>query len=111
MKELTNISELKAAGPRVIVSVEPIKDKTEGGILLTDETRRREQDTISHGVLIDKGEAAFKEMCSLDHEPMNGDSVYFVKYAGKEIKIEENYYRIINDEDIFAYKIGEKQNA
>jgi len=111
MNEITDINQLKGAGPRIIIEVIPVKETTAGGIHLTKETIRREQDLVTEGILIDKGEIAFRDMCPNGRPPQIGDRVYFVKYSGKEIKVNDKYYRIVNDEDVYVYEIGENKNA
>jgi len=101
---MSSIKTLLAAGARVIIEIEPIKEKSKGGIILTEESVRREQDTISEGIIVALGEIAFLDMCPSGLHPKIGDKVFFIKFAGKEIKRDDKYYRIINDEDVYAYE-------
>lgn len=103
------IKNLLAAGPKLIIEIEPIEKTSEGGIVLTEETVRREQDTVSEGILAGIGEIAFEHMCPSGNCPKIGDKVYFIKFAGKEIRWDGKYYRIINDEDVYAYSSQQKK--
>ena len=95
-----NIENMVCVGPRVMVEVEPPKKTSEGGIVIPDSVLEKEHDSISEGILIKIGDTAFKEWAI--KPPAIGSKVYFVKYAGKELVMDEKYYRVINDEDIYA---------
>ena len=99
-----DISKVRALGAKIIVAIEPPEEKTAGGIVMVEAFNRAEQDTISIGELVDVGEVAFDDMYDVEKFPRTGATVYFVKYAGKEIKCGEKFYRIMNDTDVFAFE-------
>jgi len=105
--EFTNLDNVFTIGPRVLIEVDEIKSKT---IALTIGTRSTERDGKTIGVLRKKGKKAFSEMCNDDEIPAIGDTVGFIKYAGFEVKIEDRYYRIVNDEDICVLERGSIKN-
>jgi len=102
---MSDIENLKAAGAKIIVEIEAVEEETEGGIILPEDHTRREQDTISEGILIEVGPVAFYDMVVGDIPPPQiGNKVLFVKFAGLEIKRDEKFYRIMNDEDVYAFE-------
>ena len=103
-KSIESIEILEAVGVRVVVETEDLDDKSAGGIALTTEYLKKERDRMTEGVLVKIGPTAFLDLVSDDEElPPIGSKVYFVKYAGRSIQVGEVEYRILNDEDIFAY--------
>ena len=103
-KSIENIETLEAVGVRVIVKTENIDDKSEGGIVLTSDYLKKEKDRMTEGTLVKMGPTAFLDLISDEDEiPPLGSQVYFVKYAGRAIQVGEYEYRILNDEDIFAF--------
>ena len=103
-ESIDSIDNLEAAGVRVIVKTERLDEKSKGGIALTTEYLKNEQDRITEGVLVKYGPVAFLDMISDQSEiPEIGSKVYFVKYAGRAIEVGDDEYRILNDEDIFAF--------
>lgn len=101
---LNKIENALVTGTRVLVEVEKIKEKSSGGIYLGSENAQKEQDRMSEGVLIDFGHYAFQDMMHPEELPQPGQYVFFVKYAGKAITIEDKEYRVINDEDVYLFK-------
>lgn len=102
-ESVDSIDNLEAVGVRVVVKTERMDDKTKGGIALTSEYLKKEQDRMTEGVLIKYGPVAFLDLVSDEIQiPALGSKVYFVKYAGRAIQVGDDEYRILNDEDIFA---------
>ena len=94
---------LSVVGHRVLLKPYLPKDTTDGGIYVghTD-THKREQGATTIGIIVGIGPNAW-----LDFKPGTpwaeiGDTVYYAKYAGKEIKDKDGNieYVIINDEDV-----------
>lgn len=83
---------VKPLGERLLIK--PIKEekKTEGGIVLPDTAKEKPQkaEVVAVG---DKVE---------DLDVQVGDKVIFAKYAGTEIKIDDEDYIIIDANDILA---------
>lgn len=97
-------------GARVLLKVEPVPEKTKGGILITEDTVRRWQDQETTGILVAHGEVAFQDMCPKGNLPPIGSTVRFIKYVGIEIEEGGKFYRLVNDEDIYGYvKDSEKE--
>lgn len=94
-----NIKEqVHPVGTRVLIKVDAVEQKTEGGIILTADTADRETACVASGVVEAIGDEAFK---GYDGAWFGvGDRVYFLKHAGDIYKINDVDYRIINDVDV-----------
>ncbi len=101
MAETTKmVRKLKPLADRVVVKPVPKEERTKTGIILPDTaTKERPQEgtvlAVGPGRRLDNGElvpVAVKE----------GDRVLFAKYAGTEVKIEDEEYIILSEKDILA---------
>lgn len=85
------------------------RKKTEGGILLPDEAREREQVATVCGYVLRVGPLAYQDPNKFgeDAEPWckEGDWVIFGRYAGSRFKIEGGEVRLLNDDEVLA-RIG-----
>lgn len=91
--------KLRPLGDRVIVRPLEQEEKTKGGIILPDTAKEKpmqgEVVAVGPGRKNDKGEV----------QPMDvkvGDKVLYGKYAGTEVKIDEQEYLILRESDILA---------
>jgi chaperonin GroES len=92
---------------RVIVKRIEEMETTRGGIIIPDSAKEKpmEGEIIAVGLgKRDKG-----ERIPLDVKP--GDRVLFGKYAGNEIKIEDEEFLILKEEDILAKLSGAAKAA
>ena len=90
---------LKPIGDKIIIEVLDAEEKTAGGIVLPDTAKEKPQE----GKVIAVGDG--KTLPSGKTVPLNvkpGDRILFGKYTGSEIKIEDNEYLIVNEDDILA---------
>ncbi|HBT51124.1 MULTISPECIES: co-chaperone GroES [Petrotoga] len=83
---------VKPLGNRLLIKPITEERKTEGGIVLPDSAKEKPQ------------KAEVKEVGKLeeDYDLKAGDKVIFSKYAGTEIKIDDEDYIIIDVEDVLA---------
>ncbi len=91
-----------AIGKCVLVEIEQVEKKTDGGIVLPDDFVDKEIMSVSCGKIINCGCLAFDHLYEKDRLK-KGDYVYFRKYSGIGRKIGNKEYRVILDEDIYAY--------
>ena len=90
---------------RVLVRPEKVKEKTDGGIIIPQEVRDKEQAGATKGEIIDISPLAFKydDWPSDERIPKVGDNVAFARYAGVSIDDSDGEtYRLVNDKDIIA---------
>ena len=86
---------------RVLVKPDEVEKKTESGIIL--QLDKREEKAVELGTVLAVGNTAYKEFgTTADSEGIRvGSKVSFTKYAGKEVKGEnDELLLILNDEDI-----------
>lgn len=87
--------KLKPLGDRVIVK--PLKDEevTKSGIVLPDtvEKEKKEQGEI---ISLGNGEKIVKLGLKI------GDKVLFGKYSGEDVKVGDEEYKVLKEEDVLA---------
>lgn len=94
------MAKLRPLGNRVIVEVRKEEEKTKGGILLPDTASK---DKPQEGKVVCVGAGKVLENGNI--APMQvkeGDKIIFSKYAGSDVKIEDNEYLILAETDILA---------
>ena len=91
-------------GWRMVLFPLKLKEKTKGGLILTDETIAESQITTNICKVLKIGPSAYKDKerfpdgawCKKD------DWVLITRYAGSRIKIDGGELRIINDDEVLA---------
>lgn len=92
-------------GYRVAIEVRKVEEKTAGGVYLPDSALKASQQAMDVGTVIGIGPECFKDTQGNPQDPWFaiGDEVYFVKYAGQLIELEDGRrVRIMNDLNIWA---------
>ena len=91
--------KLKPLGDRVLVKREDAEEKTSGGIIIPDTSKEKP----SKGSVVAVGDGARDEKGNII--PMSlkvGDKVFFTKWGGTEIKVDNEEIIIMKESDIFA---------
>ncbi|MGB4504531.1 MAG: co-chaperone GroES [Syntrophaceticus sp.] len=92
---------LKPLGDNVLVKPLSNEEKTEGGIYLPDTAKEKPQEgeviAVGPGRMLDNGTRVAPEV-------KVGDKVIYAKYGGTEVKIGEEEYLIMRENDILAIK-------
>ena len=90
---------LKPLGDRIVVKVIEDTEQTSGGIFIPDSATEKPQTgevvAVGLGKMNDKGE----------REPMDvavGQTVLYAKYAGTDVKMDGNEYKILSIKDALA---------
>ena len=91
-------------GWRMLILPFRMKEKTDGGILLGNETIDRQQVASQCGNVIAMGDACYVDKERYPNGPWCkvGDWVVFARYAGSRIEIEGGEVRLLNDDEILA---------
>ena len=88
-------------GFRVLIRPMEIETKTAGGLILVDETLKKDEAANIRGLCVAVGPDCFSDKKSVYCAP--GDYVLFAKYSGLLYTGADGLqYRIINDEDVVA---------
>ena len=91
---------------RVLVRRTEEKETVKGGIIIPDTAREKPQE--GEVVAVGNGRREKGELIPLDVKP--GDRVLFGKYSGNDIKIDDEEYMIMKEDEILA-KIGTSAKA
>jgi chaperonin GroES len=90
--------KLKPLGDRVVIKQLEAEEKTKSGIILPGSAKEKPQQAevvaVGPGGVIDGKE--------IKMEVKVGDKVIYSKYAGTEVKIEEDEFIIVKQNDILA---------
>ncbi|MBX6754084.1 co-chaperone GroES [Thermorudis peleae] len=92
-------TKIRPLGDRVVVKPIQREEVTKSGIVLPDTAKEKPQRgeviAVGPGRLTDDGRR-------LEMEVKVGDEVLFAKYAGTELKIDDEEYLILSEKDILA---------
>ncbi len=91
--------KIKPLGDRVIVKPAEPKETIKSGIIIPDSAKEKPME----GVIVAAGPGALNKKG--ERQPMDvkvGDSVLYGKYSGTEIKLEDEKYLIMHQEDILG---------
>ena len=86
---------------RVLVRRLEEKETAKGGIIIPDTAKEKPQE----GEVIAVGAGKFEEGKRIPLDVKAGDRILFAKYTGNDIKIDDQEYLILREEEILA-KIG-----
>lgn len=93
---------------KVLIKVNPIDEKTKGGIIIPTDTREKESVASQIATVIDKGPAAFTIgtgdlLNEWDIVPEIGAKILINRYAGIRLEgSDSEVYHIISDKEILA---------
>ena len=86
---------------RVLVRRLENKETAKGGIIIPDTAKEKPQE----GEVIAVGAGKFEDGKRIPLDVKTGDRILFAKYTGNDIKIDDQEYLILREEEILA-KVG-----
>ena len=93
----------KPTGWRLLVLPFKMKEKTKGGIIMSDVTIERQQVASQCGLVVALGDQCYdKERYPEGPWCKKGDWVVFARYAWSRIQIDGGEVRLLNDDEILA---------
>jgi len=93
----------KPTGWRILVLPFKMKEKTKGGIIMSETTIERQQVASQCGLVLAMGPHCYdKEKFPEGPWCKKGDWVIFARYAGSRIQIDGGEVRLLNDDEILA---------
>ena len=103
-KPLEKMSIPKPTGWRIIVLPYKAKEKTKGGIILSDKTVAESQIATNCGLVMEVGPDAYQDEDKIPNGPWckKKDWVLFARYAGSRINIDGGELRVLNDDEILG---------
>ena len=90
--------QLKPLGDRVVLKQQEAEEKTKSGIILPDSAKEKPQEAIV--IAVGPGKEVDGKMSQM--QVKEGDKVIYTKYAGTEIKVDDEEYVIVDQSDIIA---------
>ena len=103
-KPLEEMSLPKPTGWRIVVLPYKAKQKTKGGIILSDKTIEESQISTNCGLVMEIGPDAYNDKDKFPNGPWckKKDWVLFARYAGSRIYIDGGEIRVLNDDEILG---------
>ena len=99
MAETATKVKIQPLGDRVIVKPLELKEVKKGGIIIPDTAKEKPQEgeiiAVGKGKVADDGKLVPMEVKA-------GDKVLYGKYSGTEVKINDEEYLIMREEDILG---------
>lgn len=91
-------------GYKLLIGLPEIDEKTSGGIIKADETRRIEEVGSVVGFVIDMGPDAYADKNRFPNGPYckQGDFIIMRAYSGTRLSIHGKEFRLINDDSVEA---------
>ena len=91
-------------GYKLLVAIPSIEEKTSGGIYRPDSLIKQEHVASIFGYVLAMGDDAYLDTKKFPSGPWCkvGDWVIFRSYSGTRIKIDEQEFRLINDDTVEA---------
>ncbi len=90
---------LKPLGDRIVIKQLEAQDKTKSGLVVPDSAKEKPQEgkvlAVGSGKLLDDG--AIKSL-----EVKTGDKILYGKYSGTEVRIQDEDYLILREDDVLA---------
>ena len=90
---------LKPLGDRIVIKQLEAQDKTKSGLVLPDSAKEKPQEgkvlAVGSGKLLDDGVVKSLEV-------RTGDKILYGKYSGTEVRIQDEDYLILREEDVLA---------
>jgi chaperonin GroES len=91
--------KIKPLGDRVLVQAVEVEEQVKGGIVIPDSAKEKPQEgkviAVGTGKLDENGKA-------IAFNVKKGDRVLMPKYGGTEVKIDDEEYMIIREDDILG---------
>ena len=93
------VTKIRPLGDRLVIRPKVREEMTRSGIVLPDTAKEKPQEgvvvAVGQGQLTDEG-----KRLPMDVEP--GQTVLYAKYAGSEVKLDDEEYLILRVSDVLA---------
>lgn len=96
------MKSIRPVGWILVVKPDSVEEMTKGGIVIPQVARERQQEQAILGTVLSVGDEAYSKFGEGSLIPKDGDRVIFAKYAGQVIKLDNDEFRILNDQDILG---------
>lgn len=89
---------IQPLGDRVVLQRKPAQEKTKSGIILPDSAKEKPQEAVV--VAVGTGKSSNGKLVPI--QVKEGDVVIYSKYGGTELKLGEEEYIIVSENDVIA---------
>ena len=91
-------------GYRILIAIPEKEQKTDGGVLLPEDTRKREEAASMVGMVLKMGPDAYTDVERFPSGPWckEGDFILMRSYSGTRIESHGQEFRVINDDSVEA---------
>mgnify|MGYP003141279305 FL=1 len=91
-------------GYKLLIAIPKVEEKTKSGVYMPDTLTKMEQTASIIGLVVEMGEDAYKDEQKFPNGPYckKGDFVIFRSYSGTRFKVENEEFRLINDDTVEA---------
>jgi co-chaperonin GroES (HSP10) len=98
------LTVIQPVGYHLLVRLLPLSEKTKGGIYRPQDLQQAEQMATQLGEVIEVGAGAYADPEKFPDGPWcePGDHIMMRSYSGTSFKIDEQEYRLINDDTVEA---------
>ncbi|MDY4694413.1 MAG: co-chaperone GroES [Blautia sp.] len=90
--------KLRPLGNKVVLQKQEAEEKTQSGIILPDSAKEKPQDAV----VIAVGPGKTEDGKTVAMQVKEGDKVIYSEYAGTEVKLDDEEYIIVSQDDIIA---------
>lgn len=92
------------AGYRLLIATLKVSEKTDGGVYMPDSIKDAESTASIIGLVLKVGSEAYSDADRFPSGPYckEGDFVIFRSYSGTRFKIDDQEFRLINDDTVEA---------
>lgn len=90
--------QLKPLGDRVVLKQQEAEEKTQSGIILPDSAKEKSQ----VAVVVAVGPGTKKDGKKVEMQVKEGDKVIYSQYSGTDVKLEDEEYIVVGQDDIIA---------
>ncbi len=100
------MAKLRILGDRVMIKPVEEEEKKEGKIVIPDTAKEKPQE----GIVVAVGEGRRDENGELvKPDVQEGDRVIYAKYAGHEVKVDDEEYIILDSDQIYAKIVPDEE--
>ena len=91
-------------GYKLLIAIPKVEEKTKSGVYMPDTLTKMEQTASIIGLVVEMGEDSYKDEQKFPNGPYckKGDFVIFRSYSGTRFKVENEEFRLINDDTVEA---------
>lgn len=91
-------------GYKLLIAMPTLEEKTEGGVFIPESLQKAENTASVVGLVIQLGDLAYQDQDKFPNGSYckEGDWVIFRSYSGTRFKLEDQEFRLINDDTVEA---------